>query len=427
MLCKVWFVLFLLGATACSLRPLETSKLSISFQAERRAPLDWTEFLEGSSSRSLNRALLTPLYACVGVNIVGNGVPSMGGGGGEDIVQRLQGLYAGQSCTYQGVFRGMFPTSGSNTVEFNLDVPVGPSRVVQVGGADAIGGVCDATGQQEQDIFEWGRAIIDVFGPSSVLIQQAAGASYRDQAKRMNCGGRSIAQIPGKILWLNASKPCHLVPDGTAGTWVSEEVGQESLTRQGSPICNTDAATGKRYVKSLAVGTDFFSTTIPSADPRLSNREGLTFFVVNRFSSSAAATGEAIKFISSPHSFAIQQTNSGAFQLNIASASLGVSQSHSDTSNMGAINSLRVIGARVKEADGVKLVVYDSGGNDYLGFQSAAFARYNPPTPYQTTVEVGRIGSSQSMDLFEVVAFDRPLSDDEFYDAMDDLTSKYGI
>lgn len=266
---------------ACSLQPSDLARVNIAFSAQSRPAIDWAAFL--GPERRLLQAPLAPIYACVGVNVVGPGVPALRSG--DDIEARLQGLYQGSACTYQGVFQGFYSTTGSSSVSFDLNVPTGPDRIIQVGGADQLGGMCDAGGEQEQDIFEWGRARLGIFGGATVSISEHPGTTYRNPAMKMNCGDNLgvPGQFPGLMVWHQSEGADQCSGGGSTVSVIAKRAGAFSdftpaIANQ-KPTCHTNTLNGYSRLDFTGSPETKMLATLASPPAVI---DGMTFFLVGK-------------------------------------------------------------------------------------------------------------------------------------------------
>jgi hypothetical protein len=358
------------------------------------------------------------------VNIVGPGIFDAAGGQ-EDLDEILDDLYSGESsCTYKGVLSQFVPTSsGSGSAELTLNVPVGSSRVVQVAGASPSSGSCNFDVDGEIDLFEWGRAITGIFGPTNISVTAHPDTTSGLPMREMKCGGGdAIESTEGKLLWFAAEDLCQGVNSGDSapGSWVSRVNGW-LITKAGEPTCMIEA--GRRYVKSAAPA-DVFSTSIPASDERTRNLQGVTAFVVGRFSTGTLNNkAYSVQLIAGASDYfkVRHELLSGSFQRDNLEAQVSGSSNFSEGVQNSSVGVLRVFGGRTRN-DGLK--VRSGSSNQSSG---ATLGLFNP-SGNALGFNVGKpIDSNTTLDVFEVLVFRRPLSDSEF-DAVDvALRQKYSL
>jgi hypothetical protein len=429
-------VALLVLASSCSLRPLESDRVFVKFSATQSRPIDLNSLMNGVNRLADVWRPFAPLYPCVGVNVVGYGIPNAGRGD-EDVVERLQGLYQGGSCTYQGVFRGMVPTSGSSSIELSLDVPTGPNRIIQIGGTDdLVGGQCDPTGESDMDIFEWGRATLDLFGSTLVQIAEHPGSVFGDEAKRMNCEDEEISMPSGLVLRYHAqpSQFTASVSNGTAinASWInSQSGGVPALPPQaGLPLFFSGEANNNNQPFIQASGTS------PSGFFITSNNEipaGLTAFSAYVVASTPTSSSHRFMCISGApgscqgtpvqprfHLYSAGGTQFTAKLLDSASGSLEFIASNllvADTQTAWAV--FEVI------FDGTSFLVRRNnlvGSGSNLG-SLGAFSLSGG----DIMIGASEGQTSNGAKIAEVLFFSRALNPAEATGLREDLMSKYGI
>jgi hypothetical protein len=268
--------------SACSLSPFSPdNRVSVSFSPKRGPITKWEDLLNYSPFSS---AYLAPLYACVGVNVIGPGIPNAGQGE-DDPAEILEDLYNGvSSCTYKGAMSAFVPTAGLNgTIELSVNVPVGPARVVQVAGANP-GGSCDFNLDGPTEIFEWGQAITGIFGPTNVPVTAHPDATAGLPQREMKCGGDGLDpnQFPGLIAWYSADTvtPC----DGVTAIspWIARTGIFPALS--GAPKCFPSVVNNRPAVAVTAP-----SERLETNTSSVAQYDGITFVIVAKaFGSSGA-------------------------------------------------------------------------------------------------------------------------------------------
>ncbi|MGE0615243.1 MAG: hypothetical protein AB7P04_06355 [Bacteriovoracia bacterium] len=232
-----------------------------------RLPQDWLE-----------AALAPPTTAsgfnCLGVNVVGPGIFPPAGHHlpqGKTLDDVLQSMMNGETCTYPGITT--LPISLSATTTVDLQVPAGSNRIIQVGGiVDSTSGYCNRTvplGEVdgEMDVYELGRARIDLFSEQTVNITNTYNAlSAAQQAEReMACddsGSFSPASLSGLSAWFNGEQYASQT-DGTDITTPWQSLGGLSinLTPINPPKLYHTAPNGHATIRFDGVNDEFHTST----------------------------------------------------------------------------------------------------------------------------------------------------------------------
>ncbi len=424
--------LFLVG---CSLRPLDQSKLSITFFAKSSSPLDWSEFLNGASSRSLLRTSFAPMYSCVAVNVVGYGIPATGPGN-EDIGARLEGLYQGGSCSYAGITRGFFSTVGTSNLEVTVGVPTGSDRIIQIGGSDVIPGttLCASSTEEGPEAYEWGRATADIFGPLTVAISETPGSTYQDPTKKMKCGGTGFdpSSIGDVIAWFKADmiQNCSA---GTGGVWppVPLPLGPFFPQRNAPgtpPTCSLNGGpAGQAVVTFPGTGRAYGS---PNLSPGFS-MPGLTIFYVGNWTGDATGASflrlsylPGSKFVSFKNIGLTGQEHIEVAMLTGANADY-VSYGSPITTGVGEY---RILAFRWDTMQPLRL--YRDGGSssdlEFSGANNYSTAVFNS-TSADLELTIGSNFAQSAGGVSEVLIYKRSLSQADFDLVLSSLKSKYGI
>lgn len=143
-------------------------------------------------------------FTCLGVNIVGPGIPDSSMNPTPDLSTVISGMLAGQSCGYRGVIAGpILPVSGSYPAsELTLTVPSGANRLIQVFGIvdTRAGAPACATGSAfandqsnltpKAEIYEISRAKLDLMTGQTVSLVNNWPAGG-DDSRRINCSNSS--------------------------------------------------------------------------------------------------------------------------------------------------------------------------------------------------------------------------------------------
>ncbi len=204
---------FLFLSTACSLRPAdpETLKIRLNLESSSQNPANLlqspTDLSRRIMSASASPRPSASQFDCLAVNVVGPNIPAVRTRHDEKEDEReefrLGDMLAGSSCAYPGILSRGVSAQSESTVE--LIVPAGPQRLIQVAGIiEGNTNFCQS-GQtlpdylmslpqnfnDDLDLFELGRAVIDLFSSRTVAIQNTYdNLSLADkEGKRMNCGG----------------------------------------------------------------------------------------------------------------------------------------------------------------------------------------------------------------------------------------------
>jgi hypothetical protein len=284
-------VVFLSG---CSLKPFvdDVAELTIQLRSEKPSAVDWRVFL--SDRPELTQAFNPPLYACVGINVVGPGIPNSGGGEDdpEDIIAALRTETT--SCTYKGAMSAFVPTSAGGSAELTVDVPIGPDRIIQVGGATPSGALgCDFNLDGPTGIFEWGRAYTGIFGPMTVAIDDHGDTTAEQPIRKMKCGGSPAASpdtIDDIVYWFYAAASQFsgtVTPNSViAANWNNAvpAVGL-AVNATGAPMYRTLGPNGQPYVEFSTTGSWFVLDG--ASVSALSAVSGFTLFVVASTNGSA--------------------------------------------------------------------------------------------------------------------------------------------
>lgn len=272
--------------------------------------------MEGDFFSSLQQGLAPATlseFECYGVNVVGLGINSSNAGNNpENPAVVVPKLLAGQSCTYPGVTSA--PIQPNEEVNLTLAVPVGAQRIIQVAGIDdPDGALCSTTGplgqatvnsggsgsSVQRGIYELGRAVLDVFGPTSVSIDNtyATLTVSQRESRRMDCGSNQqcgggsggfdpLAGPSGLVFWLHAGQFTGSVPSNTEITanW-SNLVTAHALslvpinTGGGYPVYHGSAGPGGRPAVVFNGSNEFH---ISGNSVFSSLGAGVTVFVVGR-------------------------------------------------------------------------------------------------------------------------------------------------
>lgn len=225
-------ILLLLFTTACSLEPKKNQSevqidlgdiLKTTQSAYQESPFDFLNQDVGA------RTIPLPSMAnfnCFGVNVTGPGIPNSGQGGPPPnappnyLAYIHQKLLTRQSyCAYRGIVSP--PVSFASAMNVSMQVPSGPARVVQVVGSysatQCANGFTGSGGAGSQlDIYEVGRAVVDLFGDVSLNINNEwpTGGTASDQSDRLgrvvDCEGCENFGI---------SPPPSVNPSWTVGTF----------------------------------------------------------------------------------------------------------------------------------------------------------------------------------------------------------------
>jgi hypothetical protein len=364
------------------------------------------------------------------VNIVGPGIFDAAGGQ-EDLDEILDDLYSGESsCTYKGVLSPFVPTSsGSGSAELTLNVPVGSSRVVQVAGASPSSGSCNFDVDGEIDLFEWGRAITGIFGPTNISVTAHPDTTSGLPMREMKCGGGdAIESTEGKLLWFAAEDLCQGISDGVVApsSWNSRIPGDVFMSRSGAVTC--ESSNGRRAARSDAAAEKFFGS-FTNNDPRTGNLEGLTAFVVSKYLGTSAGYGVSLSLSAGSDLFQVKHqyfSSPSPYSMDELSVSIGPLVTINNGSSQLPYSTLRVFGARAKQGVGAKFRVKDNS-NLFENFSSATLLRYNSLN-YAMVFDVSSsVAANESVEVYEVLVFNRALSDQEFDRVFSQLRNKYGI
>lgn len=200
----------LLVLSACSLRPWsELSRITVELRGSAPVePLGWVRALAGAPDRALRDAFLPQHYYCVGLNVMGQGIPA-GSRFGSASPPLEQILAATTSCSYEGAFSGWQRVElGTTSVELSVNVPTGPERVVQVAGTGEVVSVdCPTVSTDPQgglQVFELGRTRTSIFGETAVTV----AAHPNPTTFRMNCAGSSGVSpdsVTNLVYWYHAA------------------------------------------------------------------------------------------------------------------------------------------------------------------------------------------------------------------------------
>lgn len=418
--------------SACSLRPATLeSVVSIVFSPpQERAVLDWRAFLSETDARALLSSYTPPLYACVGVNVVGPGIPNSGHGEDDPAAVLATLRTETTSCTYKGAMSGFVSTSASGSAEVSVNVPVGPDRIIQVAGASPSAGTCEFSLEGGTGIYEWGRAYSGIFGPMTLNITGHGDATAGLALRKMNCGGGgSIGSMEGKILWYSADDLCNGITDGTIAptVWNSLISAGVAMTRQGSVTCES-GVNGHRAARSDAA-IEKFSGSFPAADPLTNNLEGLTAFVVGKYTGTSASYTASLSMYAGSSQFAIQHwymPGPPIHEIDQLSVQMGIPILTNNAASLVTHSLPRVFGARAKEGVGTRFRV--KGSADYIDQSpTGALTRFNDVGAVMTFDIGSSMTASESIEVYEVLVFNRALSDQEFDNVFWQLRDKYGI
>ncbi len=249
----------------CSLKKAsEGSRLSVSLPNPQR-------LAQGNSLAALPAAWSG--FACYGINVTGPGISDSSRS--PKPISNFSSFLAGTtSCTYRGVAsNGVTFAAGQADIAIDLQVPSGPSRVIQLVGI-MNSAYCSSNFMQSDlgsypEAYELGRATADIFTDASVSITIAYDSL---NAKRIDCGGASApATIPGNPTSLSWTQPIYNTTSITAN-WTPAATA--SLTNQDVQLftdstCSTSAATAvnvsnlitSHIFTGVSDGTYYFKVT----------------------------------------------------------------------------------------------------------------------------------------------------------------------
>ena len=181
---------------SCSLEQPASHKLNLNFQGGTSRDETSNGFSSLSREGDFQALTVTPPaafsgFSCLAVNVVGPGINT--DRQAKDLHGPIEDLLSGKtSCAYAGVTSSAIALSADAAV--SLQIPAGPSRLIQiVGVVDSTGVVCNSSvpvGQIDAPsgtvgFFEVGRQVLDLFSDTNVEIANtfAPGAP-----RRVDCG-----------------------------------------------------------------------------------------------------------------------------------------------------------------------------------------------------------------------------------------------
>lgn len=199
------------GLTTCSLEPA-SRETELRIDLSRLTEEYRRTALTDPSLKTAPSAISG--FNCLGVNIVGPGIPDNSPNPKPNLPSILSGLLTGSPCTYRGVVAGpILPVAGTyGPSELTLMVPAGANRVIQVFGivdsragapscAPGPGFAHDAANVAgaKPDFYEIGRAQLDLMTVQSVSIANAWPPGG-DEGRKMNCEDSNSASLTVNII-----------------------------------------------------------------------------------------------------------------------------------------------------------------------------------------------------------------------------------
>ncbi len=181
---------------SCSLEQSTSHNLNLSFQpvTSRNETSNWVSSLSSGGDFQVLTVSPPPAlngFSCLAVNVVGPGINT--DRQARDLQGPIEDLLSGKtSCAYAGVTSA--PIALSADAGISLQIPSGPSRLIQVVGVvDSAGVVCSSSAPVGQidtpggtvGFFEVGRQVVDLFSDTNVEIANAFDPA---SPRRVDCG-----------------------------------------------------------------------------------------------------------------------------------------------------------------------------------------------------------------------------------------------